>query len=197
MRMANGRRSERDGPAPGSADVEIDATVLKRWLEDEEAILVDVREPDEHAAERIPGAHLVPLSRFRAADVPPGRRIVLHCRSGRRSAQALGLLRSSGRAEVTHLRGGILAWKKAGHETERAARAPVSIMRQVQIVVGTLLLAATGAAVLVSPWFVALAGVLGAGLLFAGVTGTCGLASVLVRMPWNRALRPDVGCGRG
>jgi len=59
-------------------------------------------------------------------------------------------------------------------------------MRQVQIVVGALSAAGTILALAVNRWFAVLPLVIGCGLLFAGVTGTCGMALLLARMPWNR-----------
>jgi rhodanese-related sulfurtransferase len=93
---------------------------------------------------------------------------------------------ASGRGEVLSLRGGIDAWKAAGLPIAENRRVPIPIMRQVQLVVGAMVLAGSVLAWLVSPWFLALTGFFGAGLLFAGATGTCGLAAVLGLMPWNR-----------
>jgi hypothetical protein len=59
-------------------------------------------------------------------------------------------------------------------------------MRQVQIATGSLVVAGTALAVAVSPWFILLAGFVGAGLVFAGTTGFCGMARLLARMPWNK-----------
>jgi hypothetical protein len=67
-----------------------------------------------------------------------------------------------------------------------APGAPMEIMRQVQVVAGTLILLGVGLGVLLSPWFFALSGFVGAGLVFAGVTGWCGMAKLLSRAPWNR-----------
>lgn len=171
--------------------VEIDAATLRQWIEQGRAVVVDVREPDEHARERIPGSRLVPLSRFDPAQVPapPDANVVLHCKGGVRSAQAAARLVGAGRAGVMHLKGGLDAWKSAGGPTEQNPRVPISIMRQVQITVGVLVLATCALAWLASPYFLALTAVLGAGLLFSGATGTCGMAAVLALMPWNRAVR--------
>lgn len=171
---------------------EIDAATLRSWLEAGSAVIIDVREPDEHAAERIPGSRLLPLSRFDPAQVPPsdGIKVVLHCRTGRRSADAAARLLASGRAEAIHLRGGIEAWKAANYPVERAAaKLPLPIMRQVQIVAGGTVLLGSILAYLISPLFLLLTGFFGAGLLFAGLTGTCGMATMLRYMPWNRAVR--------
>lgn len=176
------------------AVTEIDARTAKQWLDAGDAALVDVREPDEHARERIPGSKLDPLSRFDPAAVPSVRRVILHCKGGVRSMEAARRLAASGR-DVATLTGGIEAWKAAGLPTEKNLKAPIPIMRQVQIVVGTLVLATSILGVTVSPWFLALTGFFGAGLVFAGVSGVCGMAAVLARMPWNRGPLTGGGCG--
>lgn len=167
---------------------DIDAATLKRWLEAGEAVLVDVREPGEYAGEHIAAAHLVPLSVFDPARVPQaaGKKVVLQCQSGNRSAQAGQKMLAAGAAEVSHLRGGLQAWKDAGYETVRQANAPISLQRQVQIVAGSLVVLGTLLGALVSPWFLLLSGFVGAGLTFAGLTGTCGLAMVLAKLPYNQ-----------
>jgi rhodanese-related sulfurtransferase len=83
-------------------------------------LLVDVREPNETAAESFPGAVLVPLSSFDPAAIPDpaGRQVVFACRSGRRSVTASQAAQSAGLPYDAHLAGGILAWKAAGHPTE-------------------------------------------------------------------------------
>jgi len=96
---------------------------LRRWLDEGRADLVDVREPNENAAERIPEASLIPLSSFagQIPAAPAGKRaVVFHCRSGNRTGKAAELLCRSGYDEVYHLVGGIEAWKQAGFPTERS-----------------------------------------------------------------------------
>jgi rhodanese-related sulfurtransferase len=83
-------------------------------------LLVDVREPNETALERIPGAVLVPLSAFDPGAIPDpgGREVVFTCRSGRRSVTASLAAQEQGFPYGSHLAGGILAWKSAGLPTE-------------------------------------------------------------------------------
>lgn len=171
---------------------EIDAPTLKSWIDSGQAVVVDVREADEHARERIAGSRLMPLSGLDPGEVPRsnGQKVVLHCRGGRRSADAAARLVNAGHPEAIHLKGGLEAWKAAGFPVEVNRKVPISLMRQVQIVVGTLVLATVILGVTVSPWFLALTGFFGAGLLFAGLSGTCGMAAVLSLMPWNRAACP-------
>jgi len=99
---------------------EVDPPTLKAWLDRGEALLVDVREEDEHARERIAGARLLPLSRFDESRVPhePGKVLVLQCRSGNRSAQAARRIDGPLGADLYHLAGGIEAWKQAGLPVE-------------------------------------------------------------------------------
>ncbi len=167
---------------------DVDAATLKRWLDAGEAIVIDVREPGEYAGEHLAAAQLLPLSRFTPAEVPqaPGKKVVLHCQRGNRSAQAGQKMLAAGIAEVLHLRGGLQAWKDAGYETVCQTNAPISLQRQVQIVAGSLVVLGTLLGVFLSPWFLLLSGFVGAGLTFAGLTGTCGLAMVLAKLPYNQ-----------
>lgn len=162
-------------------------------LRDGRAVLVDVREPDEHARERIAGAHLVPLSAFNpekaATHATAGQAIVMQCRSGRRSADAVRLcapLAARG-VRIINLTGGIEAWKAAGLPVESSSAAPrMSVMRQTQLAIGLGVLTGCALAWLVHPGFLGLAAFFGAGLVVAGLTGTCGLATVIGLLPWNR-----------
>jgi rhodanese-related sulfurtransferase len=180
---------------------EVDAAALRVWLDRGDAVQVDVREPGEHAAERIEGSVLVPLSGFDPRAVPgsDGRKLVLYCRSGNRSGQAGRQLLRAGFAEVHHLRGGLLAWREAGCPVEASAsgsRLP-DLLRQVQMTAGSLVLLGTVLGAVVSPWFLLLSGGVGAGLFYAGATGTCGMAMLLARMPWNRTgAPPAAACQR-
>lgn len=187
-------------PAPAEARTAVAPTReaapkdVKAWLNAGECVLIDVREPDEHARERIPGSRLLPLSRFdpqqAAALARPGQKIVLHCRSGRRSADAARMAASLSDAgvPVISMAGGIEAWKKDNHPVEVNTKvAGISVMRQVQLVIGLCVLAGSALAWFVDPRFVVIPAFFGAGLTFAGATGTCALATLIGKMPWNRA----------
>lgn len=166
----------------------VDAPTLKTWLDHEEIVLVDVREPAEHAGERIGDTWLVPLSRFDPAQISQadGKKLVLYCRTGNRSVQAGQQMLDAGYAPVWHLQGGLVAWQEAGYETERTANAPMSLQRQVQIAAGSLVVIGTALGAVVSPWFLLLSGFVGAGLAFAGITDTCGMAMLLAKLPYNQ-----------
>lgn len=170
---------------------EVDAATLKDLLAQDKAVLVDVREADEFAREHIPGARLVPLSGFNPDDFPHehDKIGVFHCASGNRTCQAAGQLLATGFAEIRHLDGGIAAWKAAGFATNTNRRMTISVMRQVQLTAGSLILLGVLLGVLVSPWFMALCAFVGGGLVFAGASGHCQMADILSVMPWNRVFR--------
>ena len=100
---------------------ELDAETTKRLVDAGEAVLIDVREPAEHALERIPGVPLVPISAFdveRIRALAGGKAVVLHCASGIRSARAAEALHAAGLTDVAHLKGGLPTWRSAGLKTE-------------------------------------------------------------------------------
>jgi rhodanese-related sulfurtransferase len=166
----------------------VDAKTLHGWLAAGEAALIDVRPPGMHAAERIAGAVSVPDATIDSARLPvgAGQRLVLHCEIGVASGKAAQRLAGAGRGEVYNLEGGISAWKQAGLPVESTRGAPLPVIRQVQIVAGSLVVAGTVLGALVSPWFLLLSGFVGAGLVFAGSTGHCGMAALLLKLPYNR-----------
>ena len=93
---------------------------VAKGLAEDRVLLVDVREPNETAVERFPGAAIVPLSAFDVGQIPDpkGREVVFACRSGRRSVTASQAAQAAGLPYDAHLAGGILAWKAAGLPTE-------------------------------------------------------------------------------
>jgi rhodanese-related sulfurtransferase len=167
--------------------IDVDAATLKAWLDQGKAIVVDVREPAEHARECIPEAVLMPLSAFKADQVATnGKRVVLYCASGMRSQQAAKALLAAGHTGVAHLKGGLPSWKQAGLPTKVDRKAPLPLMRQVQIIAGSLIVLGVALGYGVSPLWFLLSGFVGAGLLFAGVTGHCGMAMMLAKLPYNK-----------
>ena len=101
----------------------IDAPTLKAWLENDEAILVDVRDVEEYKDVHIPGAILMPLSVFRVESAPlnPDKKLVFHCKAGKRGDSAC--MKSAEHAHqriVYNLEGGIGAWIEAGYPTKAA-----------------------------------------------------------------------------
>lgn len=172
----------------GARVIEYRPEDIRKMLEEGTARLLDVREADEHRRERIVGSTLLPCSAFKPDDVetPADVTTILYCRTGRRSLEAARRLLDAGHTTAAHLRGGIEAWKAAGLPVHRNARAPIEIMRQVQIAAGSLVLIGVILGTLLHPAFYGLSAFIGAGLTFAGATGWCGMALLLRTMPWNR-----------
>jgi len=169
--------------------IDVPPELMERWIADGEAVLVDVREDFEHAGERIEGAKHHALSGFdcdRLREECNGKRVVFHCKSGGRSADAAKRFGSDG-CQVFHLQGGIEAWKASGRAVHRSSSAPsIDVMRQVQITAGILILAGVVLGAFVNPWLYGISAFVGCGLVFAGLTGWCGMAMLLARMPWNK-----------
>ena len=167
---------------------EIDATALKQKLDLQEVILVDVRESGEYATEHIVGSVSIPLSTFDQNPIAKieGKPLVICCQSGMRSSQACQKLLENGNENIMQLKGGISSWKAAGLSLQVDRNAPISLFRQVQIVAGSLVAIGTGLGVLISPWFLLLSGVVGCGLVFAGVSNTCAMGILLMKLPYNQ-----------
>lgn len=158
----------------------------KALLDNGEAVLIDVREPAEYKAEHIKGSHLLPLGGCCPEKLPiaaESKKVIIHCKAGKRGEKACAALSVSGR-EIYNIAGGLDAWVAAGLPVEKGTGLP--LMRQVQIMVGALVVLFTVLGFTVHPWLHGLAGMIGLGLLNAGITGWCGMALLLAKMPWNR-----------
>ena len=152
------------------------------------AVIVDVREPDEIARESIPGALAAPLSALETANLAAaaGREVIFTCRSGARTGAQCERLAARAPGPAHILEGGLMAWKAAGLAIRTDARAPLELMRQVQIAAGGLILLGAALGTFLHPAGWTLSAFVGAGLLTAGVTGFCGMARLLAVLPWNR-----------
>lgn len=152
------------------------------------AVLVDIREPDEFARSHIKGARSQPLSQWEAAHlaVDPDADVIFTCKSGMRTACACDRLAARVSGDAFVLDGGLDGWTKAGLPVETDADAPLEIVRQVQIAAGSLVLIGVLLGYFVAPAWFGLSAFVGAGLAFAGITGFCGMARLLMLMPWNR-----------
>lgn len=103
----------------------ISATELKQWLDNDEAILIDVREPAEHASAHIKQATLIPLGDICQGKLPdPGnKKLVIQCKSGMRSSNAcIKLLQEDPNITLFNLEGGITAWQQAGFPIESTSK---------------------------------------------------------------------------
>jgi hypothetical protein len=112
--------------------------------------------------------------------------IIFHCRAGKRTADNVGRLQQAAECEAYILEGGIESWQQAGLPVVADKSQPIEINRQVMIAAGSLALIGVLLGAFVSSGFYVLAGLIGAGLVFAGVSGFCGMAKLLALMPWNR-----------
>ena len=163
----------------------INPVKAKGLLDEEHALLVDVREPDEFARVCIEGARLEPLSVLPLLPLDPDRErpAVFYCNSGRRTKYHAAILEERGFAATYFIEGGLEGWEKAGLPVARRS-APLPMPRQIQMVAGGLVFIFS----LLSfslPAFTWLTLFIGAGLMFAGYTGICLMARLLARMPWN------------
>jgi rhodanese-related sulfurtransferase len=171
------------------------ATITPKGLAERHAAnqhveLIDVRTPVEFREIHVAFARNVPLERLDPQAIAAGRRdragepLYVICRSGNRASQACEKLAIAG-IPVVNVEGGTLAWDAAGLPVLRGQKA-ISLERQVRIVAGFLVLVGAVLAIAVHPYFAGLSAFVGAGLMFAGITDTCGMALLLARMPWNQ-----------
>lgn len=148
--------------------------------------LIDIRTPAEFREIHVGFARNVPLDRLNASAFAEGERpVYVMCRSGNRGKEACLKLFNDAGVDVVNVDGGVLAWEEAGLPVVRGKKT-ISLDRQVRIAAGSMVLLGVVLAALVSPYWIALSAFVGAGLVFAGVTDTCGMAMLLARMPWNQ-----------
>jgi rhodanese-related sulfurtransferase len=153
--------------------------------------LIDVRTPAEFDQVHVAIARNIPLNRLEPAALAPargaaaGEPLYVVCHAGSRSRQACEKLTKAGIPNVVNVEGGTLACIDAGLPVVRGERA-ISLERQVRIAAGLLVLVGAGLGWFVHPAFIGLSAFVGAGLLVAGITDTCGMGALLARMPWNQ-----------
>ncbi len=154
-------------------------------------VLVDVRTPAEFGTLRVAGAINVPLDRLDPAallrDHGAGKPFYCICQTGTRSQMAVAKLRAAGVQDVVHVDGGTNAWTAAGLPVQQSGRKVIALDRQMRITAGSFILLGIAIGALLHPAGYALSAFIGAGLVFAGVTDSCGMSIVLARMPWNQA----------
>ena len=155
------------------------------------ARLLDVRTPGEHANAHVPGAKLIPLDeldaaafyRERGGDCTP---VYVLCQSGGRARRAIEKLERVGVQGCVLVEGGTQAWIDAGLPVIHGESRALPLMRQMQITAGFLSAVGAVLALTVNPRYAFIPLFIGCGLLFAGLTGFCGLALLLAKMPWNK-----------
>ena len=161
--------------------------------------LIDVRTPVEFREVHVGIALNVPLDRLDPAAVMRDRNgsadepLYVLCRTGSRGQQACERFLKAGFANVVNVEGGTLACVEAGLPVVRGKKA-ISLERQVRIAAGLLVLLGALLGWFVHPAFFGLSAFIGAGLVFAGITDTCGMGMVLARMPWNQCKDEKPSC---
>ncbi len=149
--------------------------------------LIDVREADEYRKEHIPNSLLHSLSKLNVDQLTESQYLIT-CQSGVRATQAANeLAKANPNCQIHIIEGGLNGWKKEGLPLNINRAAPISIMRQVQITAGSLIVLGAVLAQFANPNFIWLSGFVGAGLMFAGISGTCMMASLLSHLPFNKA----------
>jgi len=176
------------------------AELYEKARQGEPVELIDVRTPAEYREVHAEMARLVPLDSLDPAALMSGRGssaepLYMICRSGGRGKMAVDRLRAAGYPNVVNVEGGTQAWEQAGLPVVRGKKT-ISLERQVRIAAGALVVLGTVLGAFVSPWFLIPSGFVGAGLVFAGVTDTCGMGMLLARMPWNRVAVESPSCSK-
>lgn len=164
------------------------AELSERWRLGSTPRLIDVRTPAEFAEVHIEFARNIPLDQLNPTTLPQdgatGDPLYVICRSGGRAQKACEKLQAAG-LEVVQIDRGMQDCQQVGLPLVHG-RKTMSLERQVRIAAGSLVVLGAALGWLVHPAWLALAAFVGAGLVFAGLTDTCGMAMLLARMPWNR-----------
>ena len=161
--------------------------------------IIDVRTPVEFREVHVKLARNVPLDNLDPATLVQARNsdidkpLYIICRSGSRGRQACEKFLAAGYTNVVNIEGGTLACVEAGLPIVRNKRS-ISLERQVRIAAGSLVLLGVMLGWLVHPALYGLSAFIGAGLVFAGITDTCGMGMMLARMPWNQVKDAPAHC---
>jgi rhodanese-related sulfurtransferase len=163
--------------------------------------LIDVRTPAEYDEVHVEGARNIPLDRLdpraiAAEHAGKAGPLYFVCKSGGRSQKACEQLIAAGINDVVSVEGGTSACEAAGMKVARSGRKVMSLERQVRICAGGLVVLGAVLGHFVNPAWHALSAFIGAGLVFAGVTDTCGMAMMLAKMPWNQVRGAAACCAR-
>ena len=152
------------------------------------AILIDIRSPQEFQSENINQSVNLPLEQLYLIEVfeVQNRQLIFYCFSGVRTINNTEQFSRLKNNDIYILEGGISNWKETGRTVNKQTAESISIFRQVQIIAGLLIVAGWLLGTFVASGFYLLSGLVGAGLLFAGLSGFCGLAVLLMKMPWNK-----------
>jgi rhodanese-related sulfurtransferase len=155
--------------------------------ENEDCILVDVRSAAEFNSLHAQPAVHIPLEQLTSPaslDLLRNKKVLCICQSGTRGRKAVETLAARGVIDAVNVEGGTAAWNEAGLPVIKGSSS-ISLERQVRIAAGSLVLIGSLAALTISRYFLAIPLFIGSGLLFSGITDTCGMATILARCPWN------------
>jgi rhodanese-related sulfurtransferase len=167
--------------------------------EDKKVELIDVRTPIEFREVHVEIARNVPLDQLDVTALMQARNgsasepLYVVCHSGDRGRQACEKFLKAGFSNVFNIEGGTKACVEAGLPVVRGRKA-VSLERQVRIAAGSLVLLGAVLGWFVNPAFIGLSAFVGAGLVFAGITGSCGMGMIIARMPWNQCSQSAKPC---
>jgi rhodanese-related sulfurtransferase len=160
---------------------------------DDSLELIDVRTPAEYQAVHVAFAENHPLDKLNVTTINesrsnPDQPLYVICKMGGRSAKACQQFVDVGMTNVVNVEGGTDAWVKAGFQVQRSGKKVIALDRQVRMTAGSLVLAGVLVAAIVEPAWIglAIAGFIGGGLVFSGLTDTCGMGMALSKMPWNK-----------
>jgi len=164
---------------------------LKKIIKDPKQknyILVDVRTKPEYKQVNIQESINIPLQEIEKhkKELQQYKTVYIHCQSGGRSQKACENLKDLKGVEVINVTGGILDWQAQNYPTNKSQKKVYSIIQQVHIIAGGLGLLGSILSIIYSTKWIFLPAFIGTGLLFAGLTGWCGMAIVLQKMPWNK-----------
>jgi rhodanese-related sulfurtransferase len=171
------------------------SALARRQNEQPDVELIDVRTPAEFEEMHINFARNIPLDQLDPATVMRTRKqaggdpLYLICQGGGRGQKACEKFQQAGFSQVVNVEGGTTAWDQAGLPVLRGQKT-ISLERQVRITAGSLVFIGVTLGWFVHPVFFGLSAFIGAGLVFAGITDTCGMGMLLARMPWNRRPGP-------
>ncbi|HJN08958.1 MAG TPA: rhodanese-like domain-containing protein [Pirellulaceae bacterium] len=161
--------------------------------------LIDVRTPIEYRDVHVEFARNVPLDELDPNTVMQVRNgskdepLYVICHAGSRGEKACERFRQAGFTNVINVEGGTMACDQEDLPLARGKKA-ISLERQVRIAAGSLVLLGAVLSWLVHPAFIGLSAFVGAGLIFAGITDTCGMGMMLAKMPWNRCNQETTSC---
>jgi len=167
---------------------------LENALKNDACQLVDVREGFELETEKIAGCIHLPLSSLNEKslkDIHKDKPVYLVCKSGARAMQAAEKLKSYGYKELHVMEGGLNAWRDSGKPVLQGSSTKWNLERQVRFAAGSLILLGIFLSFSLNRYFLGLSVFVGAGLVFSGITDTCGMGMILAKMPWNQTLNAN------